>query len=122
MAEMKTKPTDQSVAEFLNEGSDEERRAGRLWGRENHGGDYGREAEDVGTEHRRLRQLSLQICERARRRLARDWFLTAQKGSDLVPHDGLPETRGADGEAGQAQCRPVVPSHQTPLRFSRADT
>ncbi len=89
MAEPKTKPTNQSVKEFLNEIPEPERRDGLFRGGENNGRDYGREAEDVGTEHRWLWYSSLQVCERTRRRLAHRRLLTAQERSDGVPHDGL---------------------------------
>lgn len=63
MAEPKTKPTQVSVKEFLNQIPDKERREDCFTVvkiMEEITGD----TEDVGTEHRRLRHLPVQIRER----------------------------------------------------------
>ena len=55
MAEAKTKPTNESVKEFLNRIPEAERREDCFAVSKIDGRDYGRQTEDVGTGHRRVR-------------------------------------------------------------------
>jgi hypothetical protein len=103
MAELKTKQTEASVKDFLNQIPDKQRRDDcfaivkmmeeatgakpKMWG-----------PSIVG-----FWQLSLQVRERARRRLDDDRLLTAQERSDALSHDGNSEASRVDGAVGETQ-------------------
>ena len=78
MAENKTKPTEVSVAAFIDALPDESQARGRQGARQVDATRDRRKAEDVGAIDHRLRQLPLQVRERARGRYAADRFFAAQ--------------------------------------------
>ena len=78
MADNKTKPTKLSVAAFINALTDRARRADAKALVKLMQSASRRKAEDVGAVNHRLRQLSLQIRQRARGRYAAYRFFAAQ--------------------------------------------
>src|SRR3972149_7832696 len=63
---------------------------------------YSAGTPDVGQQHRGLRQLSLQVCQRTRRRHATHRLLAAQTEPDAVHYGRLGAIRRAVGGTGQA--------------------
>ena len=122
MAEPKTKPTQASVKEFLNQIPDEERREDCFA--------VAKIMEEITGEKPKMWGPSIVGFGTYHYKYASgregDWPVAAfsPRKKDLTVYlmMGFEKHHGADAEVGQAQHRQVVPLHQTTLRYSRADT